>query len=535
MERRETLKCLLNKYFSEKMKLSYCGLIISIIHIVFSMLFETRIFIVGDLHDRALYWGLRVVSIIFVVYVWQKLFWLVNRGWKSAEVRGYVKTFCIVFMISLVLFIAVYPGSIYMDHVRIMYAAMELNVNCDMTFVLTYLYIFSYMLFPVIVAPVLMLMVIASLVCTHVIETTKILRGGRKTYWIYLLFLNPVILLAMVHPHRLQYYAWGYVFLLVDIFITFKKKECDIKRVIIWAVMTGFLAMFRVEGIYLLVVIPLILSITSRDIHLGKKKIILFIALMLFVFFALKGLEEYHENQISESYGDYRTAIITMVPLGKMLNEPEKYTFTEDMISIIEEVVDIEKLKESTYYNYRVEPYKDITRQAYNNYMKMYVRLIVSNIPEYLSIKWNTYRYASAMGELRIDYDSCRLIEKKMFEYADRFPEWTILNDGVRKNVLRLLEGHHEEDVQSGTIVYYVFYNVSIVIGMVFLCMFRQLKRKDLVSALITGIVLFHAALVFLTASCSRLKHYLPVYLLGSILIFFTLFEKKQESYNTRD
>lgn len=507
--------------------------IVSVLHITVATILEESLFNVNNLHSNGYYIAFKLISIIAIFTIWRGVFYAAEQSMAGNKwFQCFIKHLCIYGAVMLIVFLVLYPGTLYGDHYRMIERSLKLVISINVTYILSYIYILSYMIIPFVTGPVIALAALSVAVAAYIIACVEmicaescssqesVVKGERKAYILYIFFLFPSVLYNNVHPHRLQFYSWIYLFLFSSVIFTkLLRKPVNGKRLCMWGVLTGLLSMMRTEGCYLLICIPLLLIILYSVPVCGKRRIFTFVLISVVSFASFTIPEKLYEAKNGPLWRAGRDLPLTLSPMSIMLKTPEKYGLSEQDLSDIDKVASVDGLlKNASYFNYPVakEYKREFTMEDYNKYMDIYLRTVMRHIPAYVGIKWKTFLAASAIGDERISYCTCTPHKS----YIEKFPGLEPVNRELRSAVTAFMEGHKIGDNKTSTWLYPIFYNVLLAGVLQGIALIWGIRRKNKEISFLSGMFYLHGILVFLTATCSRFKHYYPVYLCGYVLTF---------------
>ena len=265
-----------------------------------------------------------------------------------------------------------------------------------------YYWICGLMLIPHPMGPTFIKLLLQSLVAGYCTARQARLTGWRSAWLIYVLFLLPFVLDQGISAHRLPTYGMLYLFLLARLYY----DHCEgvslrLPALLLLSAVTGVLAIWRSEGIYLVPLGAIWLAVAyrlCREKGLWRKAVIYLLVLALT---ALPQLKAYTDSEAGVSL---RTKPLCGYALCNMFRNG----LTEDMIAAERE--DIEgylKLETIRRYNdeygdgnyqgamvmYAVE---DADYDAQRRFCDAVKRIILKHPLIYLRSQWNAWRYTSA-------------------------------------------------------------------------------------------------------------------------------------------
>lgn len=269
-----------------------------------------------------------------------------------------------------------------------------------------YIYIISYILFPTQLAPLILKFFLESFLAGYIVYRGKRITSSKFIYSAYfLVYLLPETLLT----HRLHFYVILYLFLVSKcIFDYYEGKEYSIKEII--NILMGFsvLSVWRVEGIYFIVIAPLIVCCINQMVTI-KKYIQLLIGIILITILVsvpqkieLSTTSEYYNTRLSHWYN---YVVVNMFRLGL---DTDAYT---DEIEIIDKVISVDAInrinEELGDHNYEDEyiawkegyiGIRQYSMEDYEAYSKAVISLIINEPLLFLKSQWGAWNYTNKLS-----------------------------------------------------------------------------------------------------------------------------------------
>ena len=162
--------------------------------------------------------------------------------------------FLILFSIVSVYFgISLNLESYYQDDERLIW--MSAVRRFPFQFVYTsFIFMVSFFLFPVIVAPTVLKVLLCSLVYGYLILRARERFGTQMVYFLYGLLMLKSFHDYGVAVHRMHWYGWVYLFMALKLYFdSLETKEHSALSIIAMEFIISFLTIWRREGIYLLI------------------------------------------------------------------------------------------------------------------------------------------------------------------------------------------------------------------------------------------------------------------------------------------
>ncbi len=382
-------------------------------------------------------------------------------------------------------------GYLSNDEYAIVKDAVNLIHDTWFTYLTVYYYIISFMLVPVTYGPIIVKVIIEFFVAGYVIYRSRKYFGKRAGLVMYILFLMYPVIAYTTSAHRLPVYF--FLYLLVFSKLLFDRLE---NRVItpvgvFFILLAGaVLTQWRTEGIYLLVLIPILLFIVYPDLR-GKKAvvavIISYIAIQLVIsipqnFITGEGLKGQANDRMKPFYAYTVTNMFR--------NGLDRDKNAED-ISVIDRYIPVDSI-DAINEHFADINYEDVlilTKEEFNGvrpeagYAEYYdfteaVKRIFLNNPEvFLRTRWGAFRYAA------VPYP---------FSFGPA---------GVKS----------------------LFYNLFIPSVFVVAAFVYCLIKRRWFDFFVFGGLICHWFIVFILAPASYFKYYFPVYIMAYFYIFLII------------
>ncbi len=458
--------------------------------------------------------------ILFIIYnFWNFLVKFVTEKRHFSE----IKYFLIYFIPVIFLLILVWPGFWTGSDV---YNFINCNVRAEYLYYLNYITsifnISSYMLIPTPVAPIIFQVLILSLILNYIAKKIFIITNRKfLSYSIFIPFFLPLTLKYVLYPNRPVIYGILYLLLIAMlIFDKITKQKLDISKLGKIIFLAGILSVFRTEGIYLVIAIPLIMTFVYSKSFNIKMFIKLFL-IQLIVMIILLVPQKNYENKEGEIETAKRSLPSIVNPLSYMLTQELKGVNISEDIKKINLVLNVETLKK---YNSLLdvnamwspeETIKDFNMDDYRTFKKAYIDIVKNNILLYLKCK--TYTFYNATGFGKDFFVSYNLYSSNSDTILNYQTTKTLFDYKIRKNTLTIIEGRNYKTDQIYSI-YKIFNNLLIPLILIFIAFMYSIFTKKITLFLISGMMLGHTLIVFLTAPASYFMYYFPIYLSGYLL-----------------
>lgn len=539
-----TLLCFVKKGIEEKIILfikSNLGKIIryplfmfiSSSQFIYSLYVDKLVFNVGK--DKLLvYLIIKGLCFLVLTIVWQVIPYLyteTRRG--NVKVKLYVKNFVIYLGIMMFFLLLTWPGIWRGDDVSVLQQAYNLDINYWQHYLTSVFMILSLMIIPapsgVVIIQICIVSLIVSYIVTEVVCRTKNKKIG---YLMYIPFLLPAIITNNLFVLRTTLYGFIEVFLFAFIFFNRRKqKEIDNLGIVVIGILIGIISCWRSEGIYMLIMAPLLVfSMYYKE--LSRKKVSLLLIILMSIVLLNSSIQN-NGKKGTLNISNYKFTAFN-VPLSRLLrNENLKGKDIQYHIEQIDKVIDVQMLKENEDSIF-LGAVREYTDEEWKQFIKSYVYIVINNLPDFLRERGIYFAKISGFDR----YTSTTILDSSsIFDEANYYGDWDQpakflkskeppIDSELRKEVIRLLESREDNDYMVSTKLSHLLYNVLIWIISAVIIMCIMLKRKKWTECLAIMCILIQFPIIFSTSPAPYFMYYIPLYICCSVItIFFIINE----------
>ncbi len=409
-------------------------------------------------------------------------------------------------VMAVVCFIKLPQGYLSNDETLIVSSALHLEHYTWFYYLTTYFYIVSFMLIPAYLGPIFIKLLIEFLVVGYTVCRIKGTFGRPWGYFGYLLFLLYPVIAYTTSAHRLPVYFLLYLFLFTTLlFDGIEKKEPSRLKTVCLLLLGALLTQWRTEGIYLLLLVPVLMLFVYPTLR--KKKALITLIL-------LSGLIQYlvsvpQNGIVAREMGaaaDDRMKPFYAYTITNMFRnglDPEK---NADDLAIVDKYLSLEKIDAINAY-YGDINYEDVLILYDNDFAGVREEATVTDF----------FNYANAL--------------KRIFKNNPG----TFLRTRIGAFCYAALP--YKIETGSGlislgiSVVKSLSYNLFIPLGIVLILCVYSLFQKRFYSFFATAGILAHWFIVFILAPASYFKYYFPVYIMA---YFYLLLLILQLPYNRK-
>lgn len=493
--------------------------------------FEYSLFSFGNSKEciLSLYnWAVKAVFLILLVAGWQLLGKTVEK-YKNKEKIARERLFYagIYFLLMMILLLLVYPGAWRMDEFGILRDAKTLMPTFWQGYLTSYFYIFSLMLIPVPAGVVVVQNVVISLCVGFLGERAQRILHLKHRVWLLLPFLAFPVLDSNMYPMRMSVY----VFLeasLAGVFLSsiMEKRKLTKKETWFAVLLTAVVAVWRTEGIYYILWIPVVYLVTFWKLE-SKKKKLQFIAITVLATIMLMIPQNLGNKMIS---GDQYEITSMVLPLAPLLCEAQEEQ--QEELDIIDKVIDVNIMIQgyesgksgiSVFWSEPALIKGNYTRQEYKEFKNAYYSLIEKYPVVFLKERVETFINSNGilMNTTEL-YDTDEVAN--YVEFREEYTGGQGIFTGVRKLVLSILELRSITDYNKKLSVYYVVYSfLPQLLVLIAAAVFCFIRRKWSSLFILLG-VLGKVPLIFITAPSLLFMYYYGIYLTGNVAFVYGIY-----------
>lgn len=439
----------------------------------------------------------------------------------------------IYFFILLAVLLLIYPGHWVWDEFHILESVRTFTPFAWQNYFTNVYYTFSLLIFPSAISIVLIQLVLIALIVGYLATILRsLIQNKYAPYALIAIFLLPPILINNFYPLRITLYSYAEILLFAYLLYAYIKNKLKLtpKEMVFISFLIGILAFWRTEGIYYLMLTPILLVysglINKNNWQDFKTHAILAPS---YIILATLGLVTYISN-------DSRYSITTMVnPLSMMIHEPLRGSETKEKLAIMNRAIDLDILRRNPSYTEIPSYWNGLLRPEYSNHMKdfrsAYLYIVVHNIDYFLEARAKTFLATNGLTEqyppvLPIGLlgrdDQLAEAEKIIairFESANKFTK--PLNPELKQSVTTALLGTDK----SGklTMLGHLFWNLIIPILLLIGVSIHALIKRRAFWVFACIFILLRVPFIFITAPASYFMYYLPVYISGFTVALFYL------------
>lgn len=513
--------------------INYIYVYIAIIHFVGTFFTDKLIFNFNSI-NMFNYCFCKVIVFFILLLFWKFIYNIFVK--KDKNKIKYLKYFLIYIIPMIIALLFAWPGTWFgADVYNFYYLAVNANYLYYLNYLSSVFYIIGYMLFPCASGAIILQVILFGIVCSYIIKNLFDIYNSKIVYLMYIPFFMFHSVFYAMFANRPVMFGISYL-LLISIFVIdkIKKNKLNTEKMILILLLTGIVSYWRSESIYLLLVTPLFIFLTYK-VRFNFKNLIGILGLVIVSFIIISLPQRIYEYSNKSDVPSGRNLPMFEGPLAYMLSYDLKGDNLEEDLNNIDKVLDIELMKK--YPSYTDTPavwneggcIKEYTKDEYDLFIKSYINVIKNNIPLFIKTKILTFANAST---LFIDnFTSKDLYSNNSEALFDRRDTKTLFGYNTRKNFYKILEGKFGDD-QSTNIIYRVLGNFLIPMVFIGLLFIYSIIKRNWFLFFMTGMLIGHTCILFITAPASYFMYYFNVFMCGWFFGILFFIDKKCKKNN---
>ncbi len=500
--------------------------LISLIWYIITFFTDKNIINFSLIHIRK-YIFIKIIVFVILVVSFQFLAQAICKKDKTA--RKYLKYFLIYFIPMLIILLLIWPGVWYGNDVKaFINYAYKSAFFLKLHYLTSVFYSVGLSIFPCLSGAIILQLVYMSVVVSYISKNIfDIFHEKKFCYIIYLPFFLPVTIFYTLYANRPI--MFGITYLLVVSIVMFdylKKKKLSTMKMIVLFFLIALVSNWRSEAIYFVLASPLFIFLVYK-IKFNIKNISKVVIPIFLCFLIIRFPQEWYKRNMTEVEKTQRNLPVYVSTLSYMTTYDLKGSNFDNDIEAINKVLNVKSLKKYPSYNNTVCIWQkdscirtNYTMEEYKEFQKAFMRIILNNKSYFLETKYLTF-----WSSTRMEHDNFSAIDlyKNDDDMINNNPTTkTIFGNNIRKTVLQILEGRKSQ-MEHANVIYTYTNNLLIPLILLVLLFLISIFKRRLLLFLLTGMLLGHAVLVFLTAPACYFMYYYNIFLIGLFLGFYML------------
>ncbi len=480
---------------------------VSLIHWVLTFFTDRLIFVRDEGTNDFNYLACKAILFFILFFLWKTV---LTFSPDTKELLKYAFFYLIV--LAVVMVFKLPQGYLSNDENLIFEEAVHLRDYTWFSYLTTWYYILSLMLIPVKYAPIFVKVAVQALAGGYTVKRMVSFTAFKYGIFSYVPYLFFPVLAYTTSAHRIPVYFLIYAVLFVKLlFDKAEKKEVSQKEMFFTLLTGAILTQWRTEGIYLIIILPILILLTypgCREKSALIKLLALFFLLQYLVSAPQNGvipgrMGDKANNRMAPFYAYTITNMLrngldrdknseSLKKVGRYLNLNEADRLNGDLKDINYEDVLI------LYYPGYNGVRSDITPEDYNAYTEGCKEIFINNPDVFFITRCGAFKYAALPYHIGTDSGGIKGLLKLMFSI-----------------------------VKAG------FYNLFIPHVLLVLCLIISLIKRRWFAFFASAGLAGHFFIVFVLAPASYFKYYFPVYfmvyLYASLLIITEVYDRVEK------
>lgn len=504
--------------------------VVSVLHWLLTF-FTDRVFFEYSLFDfstteksiLSLYsWGIKVVFFVVLFLLWQAAGRIyVQYKEQNQEIRTQVTYAGIYFLMMLVLLVLVWPGAWRMDEFGILRDAKTLMPTFWQGYLTSLFYIISLMLFPTPAGVVIVQCFVNACCVGYVCQKGKKILGVNHGIWLLLPFLAFPVLDSNMYPMRMSVYVFLELLLAV-LFLSaiWEKRALQGKEKILAVLVTAVLAVWRTEGIYYCVWIPLVYLVVFYKRENRKQKAMFCAAVVITTIVVM--LPQTVGNKLVS--GDQYEITSMVLPIAPLLCEAQENQDTKEL-QAVDKVLDVAIMTQgyrsgksgiSVFWSEPELIRTGYSSKDYGEFKSAYYQLIIKYPTVFIQERWYTFTHSyGILNDTRELYQSRDVMN--FVEFREQYKGTHSISERVRYQVLSGLELWKLSEPSQKSVWFTYVYNFLPSLVVLMVAAICWLLRKRYGELLVLLGIMAKVPLIFLTAPSMLFMYYYGIYLAGVV------------------
>lgn len=532
----------ITKYLSKRVA------IISFIYLVITLFTDNIAFDIYEITPgsntikRLLFYGFyKLIFLLLVLLIFQSISNYITKS--KNETNSWLireRHFIQISFISITVFILSYPGAWIWDDIMVLTSTNLLGLQTWQHYFTSLYYIISLMFIPIPSGVIAIQLILITLINTHIIKwlNSNIIKNN-WIYVIYLVFILPPILFQNAYPLRNTIYAYIELLFVFQLFkLVYEKRQINLCILTRLSFLIAILANWRAEGIYYLIIGPLICIWLFR-LETTLKQKVLFLSLTMFL-----GILFFIPQKVLSTIGGRNYELTAYInPLGPLLNAANPTTEKQILndissICLVDSITKLTKKGEvggGLYWKGKMFK-KNLQPENIDKFKNAYLKLAINHFDVFISTQWNIFLMSSGFMEnnhILVDSPLSLFNSNKSnnntqervsldFLFAS-YPLNKILNTEIRNHYFSIVCCRDSTSFDIRTKWLPVFWNNIPPILFLILVTIGLFFTKYRIYGLIVALPLFKLPLIFLTAPTPFFMYYFSLYLIGYMGIFVSI------------
>jgi len=501
----------MKKFLNNKQTLIIIAIVF--LHLLVTFYTDKFIFIVSPLTNLSDYIICKILLSILLFFLYRTLYRAFFDKSRKGSPEYQIIKYALFYLIPVILILVIKlpQGFLSNDENLIFESAVNLQHYTWFYYITTYYYIVSLMLIPSWIGPIIIKVLIQVIVVGYVTYRLIKFIGVKYGKFAYLLFLMYPVIAYTTSAHRLPIYFLLYLVLISTLLFDSLEHVSLTKTRSFWLLfLCAVLTQWRTEGIYLVVLIPLLLFLVYKNIRSKKAAFTILLGALLLQYIISIPQNGLFASEMGAAADD-RMKPFYAYTITNMYRNGLDYETNKEDLDIVDQYLSLAMIQSINEY------YGDIN---YEDVLILYKEGFVGVRPEATVSEF--FDYAAAIKRICLhNPDVLFRTRWGAFCYAAQPYHITFEGFGI-KSLAHL----------GISIIKTIAYNLFIPCMIIIALFIYSLIKKRWFTFFVSGGLMIHWFIVFLLAPASYFKYYFPIYI---IAYFYLLLFILQKLYNYRN
>lgn len=486
----------------------------------------------------------QIVFAVFLQILWQVI-WEIWDQYKNGnpKTRSILLYSSVYFAIMFAMLLLIWPGYFVADEWVMVQWCTNWIINTTYGWFMHLLMILGMMMIPGVIGMEIFQIAAISLMVGYIFEKISTTLKYKKRIWIfYIPLCFPAVILNNFRLQRAVIGSYIELLLIFSLLYAFLNKETISERkCLVWAVLISLTATLRTEGLYYILLAPIVLYVLFKKTA-SKRKIIattLCVVAFSLVFVQIENLQ----GQTAKKHAN-------IINFGRLLYTPLKengYQSGNREIEAIDKVIDVEQyiaaenLKDAM--SSVREGANNLDQDTISDFVSASIKMILRHPKAYLSQQLETYLIASGFTQLGEDSGRGDAVQTSgdMFDPAhyDVYPySWSEvlepfyenevnrpISQTLRKWAINFCQGRSPEEFETVWPTSPIFMNVLIPTLALLLVGIKLLMSKKWEIFLIWLLFSARIGVLFLIEPYPDFTYWTRVVVAGNLILAYAVIQ----------
>lgn len=500
--------------------INYILFCVSCVHWLLSIQTDKYIFNLNNISD-AKYWLAKVVFFPFVFMIWRFIYIALKKiKTRDEHAIKWISYSMIYAVVLCVILVCVWPGIWRTDEFGVLGNVTSLQIYWWQHFITSIFYMISLMLIPIPSGVILVQIMLVCIAFGYIAQKMEQSIGKQWSGLFFLItFCVPSVIMFHLYPMRIVLYT--IVELVIWVFLYFEIErfsQLSIHSCCLLAIGNVLLAVWRTEGIYYMILLPLVIGIfNKRKVKTFKYVLYTMLVLggsLLAIVIQQTGIKS--ERNDAYEITAYAQSLTPLVYQAYLESDQEGLEIVDKVIQVDEIVLQTANGVEGIecFWNGYMTS-KNYSDEEFNLFKKQYVLWVFKYPQIYLSERIKTfitsYEQTKETDNL---YDESNI---QFVYFLNEFNGTKPILNNVRAGLIHFMENK-----------VWTYFELPML-AMLLITLYGMKFDKKM--AALTSLIIVRIPLVFITAPDNYFMYYYPMYLIGNFLMIYFILLIKEKKY----